>query len=82
MPATCRSFENAQARHVDNALPHRFLERAKVSANVVDIESEAQSILFPASVTDLGGGDYEVRLQHTTGCSTSTVLSTASIRRL
>ena len=45
---------------VNDQFGQQFLERAKLAANVVDIDSEAQSILFPASVTQLGSGKYEV----------------------
>ena len=45
---------------VNDQFGQQFLERAKLAANVVDIDSEAQSILFPASVADLGSGKYEV----------------------
>lgn len=36
-----------------------FSDRAKVTASVVDIESEAHSVLFPATVVDTGGGTFE-----------------------
>ena len=38
----------------------RFLDRAKVTANVVDIESDTQTVLHAASVSELGDGNVEV----------------------
>ena len=35
-------------------------ERAKVTASVVDIDADAHTVLFPATVSDRGGGNYEV----------------------
>ena len=41
------------------------MERTKVTANVVDIESDAQTVLHAADVLDVGCGRYEVCLPHT-----------------
>lgn len=38
-----------------------FQDRARVTASVVDIESDAHTVLFPATVSDRGSGNYEVR---------------------
>jgi hypothetical protein len=43
------------------AVPCSFQERARVTASVVDIESDAHTVLFPATVSDRGSGNYEVR---------------------
>lgn len=45
------------------AVPCSFQERAKVTASVVDIESDAHTVLIPATVSDRGSGNYEVRRQ-------------------
>ena len=45
------------------AVLRSFQERAKVTASVVDIDSDAHTVLFPATVSDRGGGNYEVRRQ-------------------
>lgn len=46
-------------------LPRRFLDRTKVTANVVDIEADAQTVLHAAAVQDIGGGMYQVWLAFT-----------------
>ena len=45
--------------------PCRFLDRTKVTANVVDIEADAQTVLHAAAVQDIGGGMYQVWLAFT-----------------
>ena len=45
--------------------PCRYLERPKVTANVVDIESDGQTVLHAADVSELGEGMVEVTLQST-----------------
>jgi len=43
-----------------------YLERPKVTANVVDIESVGQTVLHAADVSELGEGTVEVIAQSTT----------------
>ena len=43
----------------------RYLERPKITANVVDIESDGQTVLHAADVSELGEGMVEVSPQST-----------------
>jgi hypothetical protein len=57
-----------------------------VTASVLDIESDAHTVLFPATVSDRGSGNYEVRRQQircrsSPGDSTVTAPGTTRIRR-
>jgi len=61
----------------------RYLERPKVTANVVDIESDGQTVLHAADVSELGEGMVEVIPQSTAMALESVVLAACgdSVRR-
>ncbi len=38
----------------------RYVDRTRVTADVVDIDSKSQDVLYAADVTELDEGSYEV----------------------
>jgi hypothetical protein len=57
-----------------------FQERARVTASVVDIESDAHTVLFPATVSDRGSGNYKVRWPRPWVCQVAALLLSEAVR--
>ena len=65
--STCRGSKLAQSGYAGSLMCWvlaflRFMDRAKVTANVVDIDSDVQTVLHAADVSELGDGTVEVML--------------------